>query len=343
MSEKKKILVPGGTGAMGVYLVPELLNLGYKVDVVSLDDVTSDNPDLRYFKANFKDPSVRSELLTNKYDAIVDFMIYGTEEFRKVYRELLSGCGHYIYLSSYRVYAGDARPTREDSPRLLDSHSVSHDVEYLASEDYSLYKARGENILRESGMSNWTAIRPAITFSKRRFQLTILEADVVIHRAKAGKKVILPEDAMSVQATMSWAGDVAKMISRLVLNDAALREVYSVCTAEHNQWRTIAEYYKELIGLEYVTVSKEDFLSCLTPKREDVKWARWQLDYDRMFDRVMDNSKILAVTGMKQSELTTVYDGLKRELSALPTDAFAADTTVRNRLMDEYLVSHKLI
>lgn len=79
---KKKILVPGGTGAMGVYLIPELLHLGYAVDVVSLDDIKSDNPDLRYFKANFKDPAVRSEFLKNDYDAIVDFMIYGTEEFR---------------------------------------------------------------------------------------------------------------------------------------------------------------------------------------------------------------------------------------------------------------------
>lgn len=337
---KKKVLVPGGTGAMGVYLIPELLHLGYAVDVVSLDDIKSDNPDLRYFKANFKDPAVRSEFLKNDYDAIVDFMIYGTEEFRAAHHELLTNCGHYIYLSSYRVYSGDEIPVRETSPRLLDSHSVSHDIQYLASEDYSLYKARGENILRESGCANWTAIRPAITFSKRRFQLTILEAPEVIYRAKAGKTVLLPEDAMSVQATMSWAGDVAKMISRLVMNPYAMREVYSVCTAEHNPWRTVAEYYKELIGLKYVTVSNEDFISCMN--EGNTVWARWQLDYDRMLDRVMDNSKILSVTGMKQSELTTVYDGLKRELAALPDDAFRADTSVRNRLMDAYIEKHNI-
>ena len=337
---KKKVLVPGGTGAMGVYLIPELLNLGYAVDVVSLDDIKSDNPDLRYFKANFKDPAVRAEFLKNDYDAIVDFMIYGTEEFRAAHKELLTNCGHYIYLSSYRVYSGDEIPVRETSPRLLDSHSVSHDVQYLASEDYSLYKARGENILRESGCANWTAIRPAITFSKRRFQLTILEAPEVIYRAKAGKTVLLPEDAMSVQATMSWAGDVAKMISRLVMNPYATREVYSVCTAEHNPWRTVAGYYKELIGLKYVTVSNEDFISCMG--EGNTIWTRWQLDYDRMLDRVMDNSKILSVTGMKQSELTTVYDGLKRELAALPDEAFRTDMSVRNRLMDAYIEKHHI-
>lgn len=335
MSEKKTVLVPGGTGAMGVYLVPELLKLGYRVDVVSLDDRTSDHPDLRYFKANFKDPAVRTELLQNHYNAIIDFMIYPTPSFRDVHKELLSHCDHYIYLSSYRVYAGDERPTRETSPRWLDSHSVSHATEFLASEDYALYKARGENMLRESGFNNWTAIRPAITFSQRRFQLTILEADVIVHRARLGKTVVLPEDAMPIQATMSWAGDVAKMIARLVLNDAALREVYSVCTAEHHPWRTIAEYYKDLIGLQFQTVSKADFLSCMSP--DNSRGPLWQLDYDRLVDRVMDNSKILAVTGMKQSELTTVYDGLKRELEALPADAFLRDTTARNRLMDEYL------
>ena len=42
----KKVLLLGGTGAMGVYLIPELLNKGYKVDVVSLDDVKSENPNL---------------------------------------------------------------------------------------------------------------------------------------------------------------------------------------------------------------------------------------------------------------------------------------------------------
>ena len=50
--------------------------------------------------------------------------------------------------------------------------------------------------------------------------------------------------------------------------------------------------------------------------------------------------KILTVTGMQQSELTTVYDGLKRELSALPEDAFMQDDAVNLR-MDEYLENKK--
>ncbi|MDY3304922.1 MAG: hypothetical protein SOW78_11745, partial [Clostridia bacterium] len=61
----KKILVLGGTGAMGVYLVPELLRLGYRTDVVSLDEMTSDNPNLTYSKGNARDDEFLKDILKN--------------------------------------------------------------------------------------------------------------------------------------------------------------------------------------------------------------------------------------------------------------------------------------
>ncbi len=351
MAIQKKILVPGGTGAMGVYLVPELLRMGYAVDVVSLDNgnlptdkavVDSLLPDtaksypLRYFKGNFKDPSFRGELLANGYDCIVDFMIYLTAEFEAVHKELLAATDHYIYLSTYRIYANEEHPIKETSPRLLD---VATDPAYLATEDYSLYKARGENMLKASGFTNWTAIRPAITYSKRRFQLVTLEADVVIHRARTGKTLLIPAEALDVQATMSWAGDVAKMISRLVLNPSALCEIYSVCTAEHHTWGEIAEYYRDLVGLRYEPIPKEEYLDLWGPQIRQA--AGYQLDFDRLFDRIMDNSKILTLAGMEQSELMPLYDGLKMELARLPADVWMESASRMNLAMDGYLATKK--
>ncbi|HHX53445.1 MAG TPA: epimerase, partial [Clostridiales bacterium] len=110
----KKVLVLGGTGAMGVYLVPILSDMGYKVDVVSLDGGESSNPNIKYIKAeNAKEPAYIAELLKNDYDGIVDFLIYGTEDFKGKYRRLLENTGHYIYLSSYRVYANEEHPIKE--------------------------------------------------------------------------------------------------------------------------------------------------------------------------------------------------------------------------------------
>lgn len=332
MKMSKKVLVLGGTGAMGVYLVPMLAKMDYKVDVVSLDGGESSNPYIKYIKAeNAKDPVYIAELLKNDYDGIVDFLIYGTAEFKEKYRHLLENTGHYIYLSSYRVYANEEHPIKETSPRLLD---VIKEEPFISSEDYSLYKARGEEVLKASEFANWTAIRPAITYSKRRFQLVTLEADVIIERARHGKTVLIPHQAMDVQATMSWAGDVAKMISRLLFNDAAKRETYTVATAEHNPWRVVADYYNEHIGLKYEEVDKEDYISFISPDKN--LHVRWQLEYDRMFDRIIDNSKILNITGMKQSELMPLRDGLKRELAALPADAFTAQTDT-SRNMDGFL------
>ena len=329
----KKVLIPGGTGAMGVYLVPELLNLGYEVDVISLDEKQSDSQKLRYFKADAKDAGYIEKILENGYDAVVDFMIYPTKEEYETFIPLyLKNTEHYIFLSTYRVYANEEHPIRETSPRLLDA---SKDQVLLTSGDYCIYKAQSEEFLRTSGYSNWTAIRPAITYSKRRFQLITMEYNLVVRRMMESKTLVLPEPAMNIEATMSWAGDVAKMIAGLVLNPSALREIYSVCTAEHHTWREIAEMYSQIGELKYITVDTDTFLNIISPGNI---YARQQLIYDRYFDRIMDNSKILEITGMKQSELMPLREGLEMELSALKKEniEWPSFDDAYNR-MDEYL------
>ena len=65
---KKRVLVLGGTGAMGIYLVPYLAEMGYAVTVVSLDDC-EDKPGIRYLKGNAKDLDFLEELLAQHFDA----------------------------------------------------------------------------------------------------------------------------------------------------------------------------------------------------------------------------------------------------------------------------------
>lgn len=309
----KKIFVPGGTGAMGVYLLPELLKLGYSVDVLSLDDISSDNPSLNYIKGNALDYGYIEELLKNDYDAVVDFMIYPQKELYSKFLPLyLANCEHYIYLSSYRVYANEEHPVKETSPRLYDLPRPEGFVDEL---EYSIYKAEGEELLKCSGFDNWTIVRPAITYSKRRFQLVTMEMPLVVRRMLEGKRVVLPEPALDVQATMSWAGDVAKMISRLILNKKAYGEAYSVTTAEHNTWSRVAELYEKIGGLKTYVASTEEYLDIILPGSP---YAYQQLAYDRYFDRIMDNSKILDIAGMKQSELMPLEKGLAMELVAFP-------------------------
>ncbi len=331
-SNGKKVLVLGGTGAMGSYLVPKLAELGYEVCAVSLDHVVSDHPRIQYLNANASDDECLKKLLKEKFDAVVDYLIYSTDSFKKRYDILLQNTRHYIFLSSYRVYDGQY-PVTENTPRLLD---VSTDKDFLATEDYALYKARQEDVLASSKYDNWTIVRPAITYSRRRFQLVTLEAPVVVARALKGLPVVIPKEALSVQATMSWAGDAANMFSGLILNPAAYRERFTFSTAEHHTWGEIAEYYKEIIGLNYIAADAEDYITILGGS----PWARYQLQYDRLFNRVIDNSKVLRVAGLKQENFMPLRRGLEKELSALPKETAWPDAGGIWQRMDEYVRTH---
>ena len=57
----------------------------------------------------------------------------------------------------------------------------------------------------------------------------------------------------------------------------------------------------------------------------------------QFFDRIVDNSKVLAVTGMKQSDMMPLYDGLKREIERTPKDY----PWRNNQRMDDYLAAMK--
>ena len=332
----KKVLVLGSTGAMGRYLVPELLSLGYAVTGVSLDDALLTDENLTHIKGDAFDKDFLVSLLSEGFDGIVNFMCYGKEPFSDYASLFLENTAHYIFLSSCRVYDDKEVPVRESSPRLWDS---SEDEELKASNDYCIHKAKAEDFLYASPYDNWTVVRPATTFSTMRLQLVTLELKNCVARALQGKKVILPVQAKDKPATLSWGGDVAKMIARILFRDEAKRECYNVCSAEHRTWEEIAEYYRELVGLEAVWVDKEDYLAILDPNKK--LSVRWQLEYARLFHRITDNTKVLALTGLRQADMMPMYDGLKLEIGRIPADYVPPETPVGIR-MDEYLREHGL-
>lgn len=299
----KTVLLLGGTGAIGVYLKDVLVRLGFRV-VVTSRAKHMDEVGVEYVLGDAKDDFFVSGLLARlKPDAIVDFMIYSTESFSRRFKMLLDGCSHYLFLSSYRVYA-DEMPLTEDSPRLLD---VSKDESYLKTDDYGLSKARCENLLFNSGRKNWTILRPSITYSKRRFQFGCLEANSIWFRAKNELEIAIPRDMLGKKTTLTWGGDVAEMIGRLVLNDVSYGEVYNCATSDHLTWQDIANIYNRTIGLRVSAVGVEDYCRIIG--------RRWQVIYDRMFDRVVSNKKILSHTGLSKSEISSPEDGLVRELN----------------------------
>lgn len=328
-----KVLILGAGGAMGQYLVPLLVESGYEIDAVSLEEVTEKLPGVNYITANAKDKTFLKSLLSNNYHGIVDFLIHPSVDLPYYLPFFLDSCEHYMYVSTGRVYADEEHPIKESSPRLID---CTTDPLLKNSDDYCIYKARGENILQASMRKNWSIVRPATTYSFMRYQLVTLEAADNVGRAFANKLVVLPEQARNVQATLSWGGDVAKMLAGLLFNEKALGETYNVCSAEHRSWQEIADYYKDICNLQALWVDKEDYLKLLCPDPYNIA-RRWQLEYARLFTRITDNSKVLDHCNMKQSELMSLREGLEYEISRCPKDY----PWPVNEAMDEYVKNYK--
>ena len=297
-----KILLLGGTGAIGVYLRDILAECGHEVYVTSRK-VRDNNGTVKFVVGDAKDDAFLIDLFRKlRPDVVVDFMIYGTKAFECRVKMLLEGSGQYIFLSSYRVFA-DQMPLTEQSLRLLD---CSNDIEFLDTDEYALAKARQENLLRNSGRKNWTIVRPGITYSRGRFQFGCLEADIVCARSFAGIPVVMPPEMMDKVTTLTWGGDVATMIAGLIDNPLSIGEDFNCASNEAHTWREIAEIYGRCIGMKVKPCTLEEYI--------DIIGSKYQPCYDRMYNRVFDNSKILSATGLRQSDFKSTEEGLKDEL-----------------------------
>ncbi|WP_372776556.1 NAD-dependent epimerase/dehydratase family protein [Mangrovibacterium sp.] len=307
-----KILVLGGTGAMGVHLVKLLADRGDQVSVTTRQPRQSIE-NVNYRQGNARDIDFLKELLQEQWDAIVDFMVYTTPEFTERVNLLLASTTQYVYLSSARVYANSETPITEESQRLLD---VSKDNDYLATDEYALLKARQENILRDSGHTNWTIIRPYITYSENRLQLGVLEKEEWLYRALKGRTIVFSDDMTSKFTTLTYGFDVAKGILAIIGNAKAQGEAFHIAIEDSFQWKEIIEIYtaelEQHLGFKPKVVLQklDDFLIC--------KPSRFQVLYDRLFNRRFDSSKIAEYLEMEN--LTKTEHGLSSCLNKFLKD-----------------------
>ena len=284
-----KILVLGGTGAMGVDLVKILGECGEDVTVTSRAGRKSEFSNVEYVKGDAHDTAFLELLLAKKYDAIVDFMSYETEEFGERYQLFLNVTGQYIFLSSSRVYADSKTPITEESPRLLDAVD---DRVYLQTDEYALTKARQENMLATSGKENWTIVRPYITYSNERLQLGIYEKELWLYRILHGQTVIFPKDMAEHITTLTFGKDVARGIAALVGNQQAHGQTVHITTNETIRWGDVIELYQKVFLDVIGKQMKVKYIDSAQQLRNDL-FNQYQIKYDRMLDRKFDNSKIV--------------------------------------------------
>lgn len=281
-----KVLLLGGTGAMGVHLSTLLLERGDDVTITTRNERVSTSQ-VKFITGNAHNETFLDKVLIERWDIIVDFMVYSTELFKLRIQKLLGSCKQYIYLSSARVYAESTQPLTENSPRLLDT---TLDQQYLTTDEYALTKARQENILFNSINKNWTIIRPYITYSEQRLQLGVLEKEAWLYRALKKRPIAFSEDINEKVTTLTYGLDVAKGIVAIMGQDGALGEAFHITTDKSIKWQHVLDIYRGVL--------KEHLNECPVINLQNMRDftshhpAVYQIKYDRLFNREFNNSKI---------------------------------------------------
>lgn len=306
------ILILGGTGAMGEHLVKILSeNTDNQIYVTSRSKHSSETSNIFYIEGNARENDFLLQILSKKeWDCIVDFMKYNTEMFNNRVNHLLNNTKQYVFLSSSRVYANSQTPITEKSPRLLD---VCTDNEYLATDEYALTKARQENILFEQKEKNWTIIRPYITYSSQRLQLGVLEKEDWLFTALYCGILAFSEDIAKHQTTLTFGYDVARAMAALVMNEKAYARIFHITNPNSICWKEVFDIYSKV--LKKHNVNFQEIIKEKTYRLENDR--KYQVIYDRYFDRTFDNSSISEFVDV--TEFTSPEIGLEQCLEEFLT------------------------
>lgn len=314
MYKNKRVLLMAGGGTLGTYVAKELLHHGAYVDVICPEDKVSDHPHLRFVQGFVTDELMTDLFAKTYYDGIVNFMHYRDEnEYRRVHPFLIQNTDHLIFLSSYRVYANEQHPVTETAPRLHEAYPIEG---LLAEDGYGVKKALCEDYLfGERKGERWTVVRPVISFSHKRLDILMNSNTDVLEKAESGEPLLLPVSVKEFGAGFDWAGNSGKLIANLLFKEDAIGEAFTVYSGHGMTWGEVADAYAAETGVRVNWVSDEDYLATFEKREKSSFLIRWI--YDRKFNRDVDCTKILSVTGLKQTDFATVQEGICEELKIL--------------------------
>lgn len=174
-------------------------------------------------------------------------MSYRSLEFAERYQWLLSHTSQYVFTSSARVFAECKGKIKEDSPRLLD---VCKDEEYLKTDGYALAKARQEDMLRKSGMDNWTIIRPSITYNDYRLQMGAFDKENWLYIALHGRSIVNSRDVADKKTAMTNGADLTRVLANMIGKKEALARAFNIASEKSYTWLEILNFYLEVLEQE---------------------------------------------------------------------------------------------
>lgn len=308
---EKKVLIIGGGGTIGSAVANELLGMGCHVDIMCLEDLKSENENLRYIQTSVNAEYLRGFLADKFYDAIMNLIHYpDPEDYLEMHKVIAPKTAHEIVVSSIRALGDAQHPITSSAPTLLDLYDRGEfpDEDFIRRDTYSVSKGIIERYFNfATRYKNWTIVRPMITTSDKRFDIVQYTFDEPITWAKEGKTMYIADHVKNNYAGVEWAGNTGKIVANLMFKEKAMGKTFMLSTGHRLTWSDIADIYTELLGLKVEWMDKDEYWA-------KYSWYRWPLQYDRAYNREVDPTEMLEVTGLKPEDFKTMKEGIEIEL-----------------------------
>lgn len=274
-----KVLFLGGTGTISSACAQLAVERGMQLCLLNRGQSWRSVPaGVEILRGDIRNKDAVQKVLGNRtFDVVVDWIAFAPEHI-EVDLELFRGrTSQYVFISSASVYQTPpaSLPVTESTP--LRNPFWTYSRAKIACEDRLIKAYREENF-------PITIVRPSHTYDRTLFpmhgQYTIL------HRMRAGKKVIVHGDGASLW-TLTHHRDFAKGFVGLLGLPQAVGETFHITSDEVLTWNQIFEIVAHAAGVQPRIVHiPSEFIAAFDPD-----WGASLLG-DKTHSMIFDNAKI---------------------------------------------------
>ena len=142
-------------------------------------------------------------------------------------------------------------------------------------------------------------------------QLGCYEKELWLWRCLNGGEVLFSKDIAQQYTTLTFAKDVAFAISKLIGNDKAFGEDFTITTNQSLKWNEILDIYKMVLLRERNIKMRVKWTDESLNLR--FRQGQWHAKYDRLYNRRFNNAKLMGV--LPDLKFTEVKKGLEHCLT----------------------------
>ena len=301
-----KILLIGGTGRLSLDTTRLCLEKGHQVYLINRGhrNIIKDN-NIHYLIGDINDEQSAEKALGNeKFDVIVDYLVYKLETLRARISFLKNRMEQYVFISSATVYPKTDREVDE-------SFQIGNDGWGYAKE-----KRLCEEYLREHGSSypfHYTIIRPYVTYDNRRIPFPIISKQSswnLIYRIQNDLPLLMPGDGNQL-VTLTSTIDFARGIIALLGNTEAYEEDYNIVGDTVVSWNDVVHAIEKHIGKKaHIVYCDTSVLAKAVPDLAE------ELVYDKANSHIFCNEKIKSIA-KDFTPCISIEQGMKRTVDYL--------------------------